>query len=225
MLGNGAVSLGHCLARFRGEGVGELWRLHLRGRDTEGQGAKRHATHACTRTRTHTPLHPRLPVNASACTCTHVPLHTHRRAHVNINTRTCMHTLGWVLTEKFLRGASWAPRTWQREPRCQWLLSSPESQFGKGQPSSWQGRRASSPRPDTPCASAMHHCLAHSSTQTGPSEHRGGSLQPLHLLQVPGQFFKKCLHPPPHLLLFLVFFSQLFLLSDVCNLEKLACQT
>lgn len=74
LLGNGAVSLGRRLARFRGEGVGELWRLHLRGRDTEGQGAQRHDTCACTHAHAHT----------QAGTREHQ--HTHVHAHTRVGT-------------------------------------------------------------------------------------------------------------------------------------------
>lgn len=79
-------------------------------------------------------------------------LHTHTQRHTGINTtytlaskhvcaRTSMHTPWQVLTEKLLQGPSWTPRTWQREPRCQGLLSNTESQFGNSQPRSWLGRR------------------------------------------------------------------------------------
>lgn len=54
---------------------------------------------------------------------THTHLHTHASAHMYRQTRARMY-YGRLLTEKLLRGASWAPRTCQREPRCQWLLSS-----------------------------------------------------------------------------------------------------
>lgn len=73
---------------------------------------------AHTRAHTHTPFTPQVPTNPSAYTCTHTPLHTRTDGHVPVCTRA-----GYLLRSSS-GGASWAPRTWQREPRCQWLLSS-----------------------------------------------------------------------------------------------------
>lgn len=53
----------------------------------------------------------------------HMHTSTHTHTHMNTNIHTCKHahahTPRQVLTEMLLRGASLAPRTWQRETRCQ----------------------------------------------------------------------------------------------------------
>lgn len=65
-----------------------------------------YGVHACT-VHTHTYV----------CTQTGAHMHKRKYTHVQAHTYRHAHTPRQVLTEKLLWGASWAPRTWRREPR------------------------------------------------------------------------------------------------------------
>lgn len=80
--------------------MGDFWKPHLRGKD-RGLGNKE-AQHIHTSTHNQTGAH------------MHEHKYTHVQAHIyHAHARAPRQ----VLTEKHLRGASWAPTTWQREPR------------------------------------------------------------------------------------------------------------
>lgn len=137
--GNGAFPWGNCVYSLgREEGRAPSGDHASEGRPQRAR-EQSHNTHTYAYAHTHTPLythtHPHVHTTHAQTgqTCVNTSIHPckHTRTH---------HTTIWqALTETLLRGASWAPRTWQREPRCQ-QLSSPESQFGEDQLKSWQGR-------------------------------------------------------------------------------------
>jgi hypothetical protein len=116
---------GRCLAQLReGRGVSDLWRPCLGGKDTRAR-EQRGNRHMCTHTYVytqcvHTHSHAYTYTYTLMCSYTYMCIDTYSHTH------TGTHTPSQVLTEEMLLwGASWAPRTCQREPKCQHWLSNP----------------------------------------------------------------------------------------------------
>lgn len=146
--------------------MGDLWRMCHKGKDTEGQGAKRHGTHTSTHTRVHT-----VCVHAQY---THTPMHAHGQVHTctNTNIHTCKHT--YVVTHTrlgryLLRSSSGRP--------CGCLEPGEENPDANGcrpaQKSIWQGKATvpAVPRQAPHIAPSTSFCPPHSRTLSNKQQH------------------------------------------------------